>query len=113
MTGLSRHSGTAIAEPDAHLAQSITDILSTPIGSRVMRRDYGSDLPRLIDSPLNGETQVDLFQATAEALAKWEPRVTLERVAITEAAEGYARLTLVVNGVELPVEVVSGPGGSA
>ncbi len=35
-----------------HLHQSIADILSTPIGTRVMRRDYGSRLPELIDAPM-------------------------------------------------------------
>jgi hypothetical protein len=32
-----------------HLKQSIIDILTTPIGSRVMRRDYGSRLFELVD----------------------------------------------------------------
>ena len=36
-----------------HLKQSIADILNTPIGSRVMRRDYGSKLFSLIDAPLH------------------------------------------------------------
>jgi hypothetical protein len=40
----------------AHLSQSIGDILSTPIGSRVMRRDYGSALFELVDAPGNALT---------------------------------------------------------
>lgn len=88
MIGLDRATATPLAD-DAHLAQSIADILFTPRGSRVMRRSYGSDLPALIDAPINGETMVDLFAAVAEALDTWEPRITLRRVQITEArAEG-------------------------
>ncbi|KVE36755.1 GPW/gp25 family protein, partial [Burkholderia sp. TSV86] len=64
----------------AHLRQSIIDILTTPVGSRVMRRDYGSRLYQLVDAPLNAETIVDLYAATAEALAAWEPRFRLTQV---------------------------------
>ena len=32
-----------------HLRQSVTDILTTPMGSRVQRRRYGSEVPELID----------------------------------------------------------------
>lgn len=32
-----------------HISQSIGDILRTPVGSRVMRRDYGSLLASMID----------------------------------------------------------------
>lgn len=93
MSGLSRDTAARI-DFDAHLAQSIHDILATPVGSRVMRRAYGSDLPRLIDAPMNGETVVDLFAATAEALDRWEPRLRLIRVEIAEAAPGRATLAL-------------------
>lgn len=93
MTGLSRITFRPI-DFDEHLAQSITDILSTPRGTRVMRRDYGSDLPRLIDAPMNGETLVDLFMATAEALDAWEPRFRLIRVEVPAASAGSMELTL-------------------
>ena len=58
-----------------HLKQSIADILNTPIGSRVMRRDYGSRLFELIDAPINRSTVVDIVAETAEALMKWEDRL--------------------------------------
>ncbi|MBR3371171.1 MAG: GPW/gp25 family protein [Rhodobacteraceae bacterium] len=95
MTGMSRDTGTRIAF-DAHLSQSIMDILLTPRGTRVMRRAYGSDLPALIDAPMNGETLVDLFMGVAEALDRWEPRFTLSRVQVLAAAPG--RLTLTLEG---------------
>uniref|UniRef100_UPI0026076D20 ATPase domain-containing protein n=1 Tax=uncultured Sphingobium sp. TaxID=316087 RepID=UPI0026076D20 len=34
-------------------ATGVRDILTTPIGSRLMRRDYGSLIPELIDQPAN------------------------------------------------------------
>lgn len=89
---MDRRKGRALGyEP--HIAQSIEDILSTPIGSRVMRRDYGSKLPELIDAPISGETVIELYAATAEAIDLWEPRFALSRVQIA-AADRAGALTL-------------------
>lgn len=93
MTGMSRTLASGLSFPE-HLAQSIGDILSTPIGSRVLRRTYGSELPRLIDAPMNGETIVDLYMATAEALDLWEPRFKLRRVEVEQVVRGALNLTL-------------------
>lgn len=82
MRGMSAATGRAI-ESIEHLAQSIADILTTPIASRVMRREYGSLLPELIDQPVNGATRVRLFGATATALMRWEPRIKLTRISLT------------------------------
>ncbi|RPE74630.1 GPW/gp25 family protein [Vulcaniibacterium tengchongense] len=76
-----------LIEGEAHLRQSIADILTTPIGSRVMRRDYGSLLPELIDQPFNGATLVKLYGATASALMRWEPRIRLTRIQLVPGAE--------------------------
>lgn len=106
MIGASRHDGRMIGE-DAHLAQSIADILTTPLGTRVMRRDYGSALFDLIDAPMNAETVVDVFAATAEALDRWEPRLRLRRVQIVAAGAGRMELLLdgEVEGVDHTAEV--------
>lgn len=78
-----------------HLRQSISDILRTPIGSRVMRREYGSRLFQLIDAPLNRTTLLDLYAATAEALERWEPRFKLESVQAVAAEPGRIELDLI------------------
>jgi uncharacterized protein len=70
-------------EGEAHLAQSIARILTTPIGSRVMRRDFGSMLPELIDQPANNATAVRLYGATATAILRWEPRFRPTAVALS------------------------------
>ncbi|MFV1498049.1 GPW/gp25 family protein [Phaeobacter sp. JH85H1] len=66
----------------AHLRQSVRDILTTPIGTRVMRRDYGSRLYRLVDAPMNDVTRLEMMAATYEALETWEPRLQLDQVAV-------------------------------
>lgn len=55
MSYMSARNGRALSRL-AHIMQSLTDILTTPIGSRVMRRGYGSAVPELIDQPWNGAT---------------------------------------------------------
>lgn len=84
MRGVDAVTGRAL-DGEGHLAQSITDILTTPRGSRVMRRDYGSDVPALLDAPMNAQTLLDFRVAVAEALQRWEPRVTLDRIEVIEA----------------------------
>ncbi|SPX13597.1 Baseplate assembly protein W [Escherichia coli] len=43
--------GTGNLNDMEHLKQSVRDILTTPLASRVMRREYGSLVPDLIDEP--------------------------------------------------------------
>lgn len=94
MAGMSRTTGTALGGFD-HLRQSIEDILTTPVGTRLHRRDYGSMLPRLVDRPINQSLVSDLVAATAAALDRWEPRLRLERVTINSvSAEGRIELSL-------------------
>lgn len=83
-----------------HLFQSIRDILTTPIGSRVMRREYGSRLFELIDRPVNSALLVDIYAAVAEALDRWEPRFKLTHVVATFAEPG--RLEIDLKGVYRP-----------
>jgi Phage baseplate assembly protein W len=52
MIGLDRRTGESISGLD-HLRQSIEDILTTPLGSRRMRPEYGSKLRRYVDMPVN------------------------------------------------------------
>jgi phage baseplate assembly protein W len=78
----------------AHLRQSIRDILTTPLGSRVMRRNYGSRLFELVDAPLNDRTIVDLYAATAEAILRWEPRIRVQRVQAESLTPGQIRIDM-------------------
>lgn len=66
------------AESD-HIKQSISDILITPVGTRVMRREYGSQLFELIDRPLNSVLALQIAAASVMALKKWENRIEVTR----------------------------------
>ncbi|WP_321336572.1 GPW/gp25 family protein [Breoghania sp.] len=99
VTGVSSETGKHISGVD-HLRQSIIDILQTRIGTRVMRRDYGSNIPNIVDAPINEDLRVDLYVAVAEALDKWEPRLTLTSIEFESVSEG--KVTLVLTGEYLP-----------
>lgn len=98
--GMQASTGVAINGVD-HLMQSIHTILTTPVGSRVMRRSFGSLLPELIDQPDNAATRVRIFAAVAGALMRWEPRLRLSRVQLASGSTpGQAELVL--DGTYMP-----------
>lgn len=80
--GLNKTNGEGIEALENHVRQSIGDILTTPIGSRVMRRAYGSVIPDLIDAPLNQTTLLRLYAASAGAIMRWEPRFQISRITL-------------------------------
>lgn len=98
MSGMDKHTGRAISGL-AHLKQSIEDILTTPRGSRVMRRDYGCDLFSLVDQPYSQSWVGDITMAVSQALSRWEPRFELQSVTVSKIQNG--RLTMDIRGIYL------------
>lgn len=91
--GLSAQTARPIDGLD-HLRQSIIDILTTYPGERIMRPEYGSRLRDLIDRPVNAQWLADLYFEVAYAIARWEPRVKVQRVAATMDTPGHVTLDL-------------------
>ena len=91
--GMDRSTGKRI-DSLKHLKQSINDILTTPIGSRVMRREYGSELFKLIDKPMSAQLNSDCIAASAKALRKWEPRITVKKITPVRVAPGSLEFDL-------------------
>jgi phage baseplate assembly protein W len=87
------NNGKSISEI-AHIKQSIANILTTPIGSRVMRRDYGSRLFEKIDNPINGELIAEIYSDVVEALFIWEPRFAVEQVTVQNIEKGKITIDL-------------------
>jgi len=85
----------------AHVCQSIADILTTYKLTRIMRRDYGSDDPILIDKPMTDANLIRFYVETADALDLWEPRFELDNVYFTSADRDGAA-TLRLEGKYLP-----------
>lgn len=96
MVGIDRETGKAI-EGWPHVLQSIKVILTTPIGSRVMRREFGSFLYDLIGRPMTSENILAVYAATALAIAQWEPRFSLTGCEIDLGSSG-GLLGLTIHG---------------
>ena len=88
--GMNRSDGLTVTDLE-HISQSIGDILRTPVGSRVMRRDSGSLLASMIDQPA---LELQIKVACYMAVLKWEPRVTLSSVTTARSFDGRMTVTL-------------------
>ena len=92
--GMNRNTGLGISDTE-HVSQSMRDILLTPVGSRVMRREYGSLLSALIDMPQNPALRLQIMVACYSAIQKWEPRIRLTAISFEtgDAGEMYVDIT--------------------
>lgn len=101
MAGIDRVTGRPLTEDYLHVIQSIKVIFTTAFGERVMRRDFGSDIPRLIDRPGTQDRIVDVIIAAAKALRDWEPRFQIRSTSIDVAGpDGVFEIT--INGRYYP-----------
>lgn len=101
MTGMSRVSGENLTGLD-HIRQCVGDILSTRIGTRVGRRDYGSLLPDLIDQPMTATNILRIYAATAVAISRHEDRIRLRRVGVVAGdRRGAAVLTIIADRTDV------------
>lgn len=92
MIGMNRTTGKALSGID-HLRQRVADVLTTPIGTRIMRRDYGSRVFELIDNPMNERFKVEMTMAVYEAFKN--PLnglfdLVLMRVSVAADTDGHA-----------------------
>lgn len=91
MIGMDRHTGQPISGL-ARLRQSIEDILSTPLGSRRQRPEYGSKLRRYVDLPVNEGWKGAVQAEASRALGRWEPSLKLERLQAVSVLGGLIKI---------------------
>ncbi len=96
LTGMDALTGRALSG-DEHLAQSISDIVSTAIGERVMLREYGCLLFDLLDRPTTRATLLLAAMAVTMALARWEPRIAVTQVTF-EGEFASGQVIMIVTG---------------
>jgi uncharacterized protein len=111
MAGMHASNGRRLDEV-ADIVQSVTKILTTPIGSRVMRRTFGSAIFDLVDSPVNPVGALRLIAATADAIERWERRISLRSAQVTPAIDGKTLLridaTVTATGRALTMDIPLG-----
>lgn len=107
MIGMHRQIGRAVTDELAHIRQSIVVILTTLVGTRVQRRDFGSVLPLLVDQPLTDATLLRAYSATIIAVRTWEPRIRIERITRGVDAHHPGRAALALDAITRDGERIS------
>ena len=98
--GLSHDTGLLLSDWD-HVEQSISVILTTRIGQRVLRRDFGSEVPDLVGKPMTERVLLAFYVAAAGAIARWEPRFEVTKCEIPQAgADGIIEMQ--IHGIYYP-----------
>lgn len=113
MAGIDAVSGNTLDEL-ADIRQSVARIVTTPIGSRVMRRTFGSHLFDLVDAPGSPLGAMRVIAAAADGIARWEKRVVMKSGRLTVGLDGRATLSTVLavraSGLTITADVaVGGP----
>ena len=78
------------SEGEINIRESIRIILSTEPGERVALPDFGAGLTRYLFEPNNSATHARIAHAISTALARSEPRISVESVDVFEDPEEAA-----------------------
>jgi phage baseplate assembly protein W len=88
---------TATAAYEKDVEQAILIVMGTDPGERVMRPDFGAGLRAFVFEPLNPATMEALRRRVNEALVDWEPRIDVEKVSASAAAQGEGKVLIEVS----------------
>jgi len=97
------------SEDEASIRVVMLNILLTRPGERVQRPDFGAGLLGFLHRP-NNETTRNLIAAVArKSLARWEPRVVVERVEVapspTSVADIHVNVRYRLRASQVPAEL--------
>ncbi|MGO3931802.1 GPW/gp25 family protein [Rhodopseudomonas pseudopalustris] len=79
MVGIDRNTGKVI-DRTQHIIQSIEVLLTTPLGTRVMRRDVGFEILDESGKPRHGYDSDAIEAAAKKALSIYEPRIDVDSI---------------------------------
>lgn len=105
---MSRQNGSALSEIE-HIKQSLADIGTTPIGSRVMRREYGTLLADLIDQPISEALYLKIYSTLYTAYVRFEDRIDISQLTVVDMKKGQLILDIIgflkTNGDEINLSI--------
>lgn len=86
--------GTGDDPLEREIIRNIRTILTTPIGTCPLYRDFGIDVS-MVDEPM--DVAKNLYAvAVMEAVEKWEPRVQVQEVTFTPDESGQLKAKVVI-----------------
>lgn len=80
--GVGGSGGIAVSAGTDEIDESISIIIGTALGERVMRPDFGCRIHDLVFAPVNGDTLNLAKRYVEEALGWWEPRIDVNSVEV-------------------------------
>lgn len=89
--------GGRLAWPDldASIQQSLQVLLQTRPGEQLMRPTFGIGLQEFLQQPDDVGTRRRIMEAVERGIRRWEPRVTLDAVDVTDGARiGWIRVEI-------------------
>jgi phage baseplate assembly protein W len=85
--GVNARGKITLTNEHSEIEQAIFIILSTPVGSRVMRPTFGSRLHELVFASNNSQTTAQATRYVQDALGMWEPRIEVKDVDVVRDPE--------------------------
>ena len=92
--GITKNLGVGSSDQERHIEESIYQILQTLMGSRVIRRDFGSTLRGIVFDPNDAQLDVLIDYIIRSGIETWEPRVEVGTVAVDRTFWQEGRLEL-------------------
>lgn len=87
----------ALSRGEQELEQSILIILLTPPGNRPRRPEFGCRIHELVFSPNDSTTAGLAAYYVQQALAQWEPRITVLDVDAASDPDAHERLAITIS----------------
>ena len=73
---------TIMSSGEEDIRESLHILLSTTLGERVMRPDYGCNLRDYVFDPVNTSMQAYIRKLVEDAIVYFEPRITLTKLTV-------------------------------
>jgi phage baseplate assembly protein W len=74
--------GIGMVESEREIEEAIRLVLGTAPGERPMRPEFGCGIHEYVFAPADGDTAGRIAAEVRAALARWEPRITVDDVVI-------------------------------
>lgn len=102
-TGFDRNTGKLISGW-SHVQQSLGVIFTTHFGERVMRRWFGSFVPKILGANMTPSTVLKFWTAICVAIDTWEPRYRVTKIVPQGSPEEMRSgdITFQIEGVYMP-----------
>lgn len=91
------HQAVTMVSDEEDIRQSLEILLTTRLGERVMRPDYGGDLTDMVFEPLNITTQTYIRKLVENAVLYHEPRIIVNEVSMAKDGESEGVVLIIID----------------